>query len=190
MPTDPARLANLVATLSVALADAVRATTEAAAGQTAAAPAALVALHELLDRPSIEDLRPVVGLTQSGTVRLVDRMVEDGAVTRKPGRDGRTVALALTAKGRKAAERVLAARAAAVAPALEALSDDDRDALGDLVAEMVAGVAVHRVAARTRGDGIPGGWLCRLCDVAACGRDRGTCPAAEVVRADDVVSDG
>ncbi len=118
----------------------------------------------------------MVGLTHSGTVRLVERMVEDRLVTRGPGRDARSVALVLTAKGRKAAERILAARLAAVAPALDALSARDRDLLVEAAEKMLAAVTRERLAARSRGEEVAGGWMCRLCDSDACGRDRGTCP--------------
>jgi DNA-binding MarR family transcriptional regulator len=176
MAADGGRLANLVATLAVTLADRIRADTEDAAGHAAAAPAALVALKEFLERPSIDDLRAVVGLTHSGTVRLVERMAEAGLVARRPGRDGRSVAIVLTPKGRKTAERIAAARFAAVSPALDTLSDDDRDVLAVHLEKMLAAVTAERLVARSRGEHLAGGWMCRLCDFGACGRDRGACP--------------
>ena len=50
----------------------------AAAGQSESAAAALSALLHFLDRPSVDLLRQVLGLTSSGTVRLVDRLAESG----------------------------------------------------------------------------------------------------------------
>ena len=61
-----------------------------------AAPALSALLH-FLDRRTVDLLRQVLGLTSSGTVRLVDRMAESGYVRRgpdrrAPGRSGRPVA--------------------------------------------------------------------------------------------------
>src|SRR4051794_41929024 len=74
------------------------------------AAVALSALHHLLDSPSIDLLRQVLGLTPSGAVRLVDRLAADGLVRRTPGPDGRQVAVVLTARGRRAAAAVASAR--------------------------------------------------------------------------------
>ena len=66
------RLANIFGALTLAVADDLRDATETATGQAAAWPSALVALHEFLDRPTVDELRRVVGLTHSGAVRLID----------------------------------------------------------------------------------------------------------------------
>ena len=120
---DGSRLTNLVAALSSALGDRVRLATEAAVDQTGSGPAALVALLEFLDGATVERLRDAVGLTHSGTVRLVDRLVADGLVERGAGADGRSLGLRLTAAGRTAARRAQAARADALTPAIACLSE-------------------------------------------------------------------
>src|ERR1700730_15865640 len=91
-----ARLANIVNALALALADRMQDAAEGAAGQSASAPSALVALHEFLDHGTMDQLRQVIGLTPSGAVRLVDRLVRAGHVAREPGADKRSVALVLT----------------------------------------------------------------------------------------------
>ena len=53
-----------------------------ATGRSESAAAALSALLHFLDRPSVELLRQVLGLTPSGTVRLVDRLEQAGYVRR------------------------------------------------------------------------------------------------------------
>src|ERR1700674_913888 len=88
-PSDP-RLVNILASFAVALADGIREATEAAAGMTGAAPAALVALDQFLAGCPTEDLAQVTGLTHSGAVRLVDRLVDAGLVERRAGRDARS----------------------------------------------------------------------------------------------------
>jgi DNA-binding MarR family transcriptional regulator len=146
------------------------------------AATALSALHHFLDAPSIDLLRQVLGLTPSGAVRLVDRLEEAGQVRRTPGADGRTVALVLTAKGRRAAAAVSGARAKVLAGALGDLSERDRAVLDRLVGRLLVG--------QLRGPGATG-WICRLCDTSACGRAEGRCPLANatgaVPPADDAV---
>ena len=92
---DP-RLINVLAALALALADGIRDATEAAAGMTGAAPSALVALHQFLAGRTTEDLAQATGLTHSGAVRLIDRLVDAGLVERRPGRDGRSLSIVLT----------------------------------------------------------------------------------------------
>jgi DNA-binding MarR family transcriptional regulator len=102
---------------------------------------------------------PILGLTQSGTVRLIDRLVDDGLVRRAPGRDGRTVALDLTAAGRRAAARVAQARAETIADALAGLDRDELAALERTLEKVLARFPVNRDDARH---------LCRLCDIDVC----------------------
>ena len=114
----------------------------------------------------------------------MDRLSEDGLVVRRPGSDGRVVLVALTARGRRVARSVLAARAAAVSALLAPLSAKERSTLHDLVAKLVAGGVDERLAMRRAGAVPAGGWLCRLCDVDACGRGDGDCPAARAAAID------
>jgi MarR family transcriptional regulator, negative regulator of the multidrug operon emrRAB len=175
-----ARSANLLGAVSLAVADAMRRATEDAAGHASAGPAALVALDQFLDGRSMEDLRRAMGLTGSGAVRLVDRLEADGYVRRRAGRDGRTLALVLTARGRRAAERVQAARVAALEAVLDGLDDAERTQLARLHERLLEGVTRQRLAAREADELERAAWLCRLCDFEACGRPHGACPAARV----------
>jgi len=180
--SDP-RLANLVAVLTLALADRMRVATETAAAHAAAGPSTLIALSEFLDHPTVDEVRRVVGLTHSGAVRLVDRLEAQGYVARRPGRDARSVALVLTAKGKKAAERVRVARANAFNPVLSILSADEQRSLTALTAKLLTAITDERLRDRAHDRLPPGGWLCRLCDFEACGRPRGDCPVATAAAA-------
>jgi DNA-binding MarR family transcriptional regulator len=170
------RSTNLLGALAVAVGDRLRVATEDAARHTAAAPAALVALHGFLAGGSMDELRRVVGLTPSGAVRLVDRLEADDYVQRRPGANGRAVSLVLTANGHRAARRVLAARSAALDRVLGELSEAERRAFERIAGKLLRTLAVDRLADRAAGHPPPGGYLCRLCDLTACGRDRGACP--------------
>ena len=172
------RLANVLGAFALALSNELEAATAQAAGHTGAGPAALVALSELLAGRSVEDLRRAVGLTHSGGVRVVDRLVGDGLAERRPGADGRSVALALTPAGRRLAGEVRLVREAALRQVLDVLDESERAALGDILDKLVGGVVDQRLEARRAGATPPGGWLCRLCDPVACERSEGRCPAA------------
>ena len=152
------RIMNLLGAASLALADAQRAGVERAAGQAAAAPAALLALDKYPGE-TVRYFVPILGLTQSGTVRLFDRLVQDGLVRRAPGRDGRTVALDLTAAGRRTAARVARARAQTMGDALASLDRDELAALERTLEKILVRFPVNRDDARH---------LCRLCDIDVC----------------------
>ena len=106
------RAGNVLGAVALGLVDRIDETVTEAAGQPGSAAAALSALHFLIDRPSIDALRRVLGVTSSGAVRLVDRLEELGYVRRTAGDDARTTFVVLTAAGTRAAARVAEARAA------------------------------------------------------------------------------
>ena len=118
------RLANVLGAFALAVSDELEAATAQAAGHAGAGPAALVALSDLLAGRSVDDLRRAVGLTHSGGVRVVDRLVGDGLAERRPGPDGRSVAFALTPAGRRLAGTVRDARQAALQRVLDVLDDE------------------------------------------------------------------
>jgi MarR family transcriptional repressor of emrRAB len=167
------RTGNLLGALSLAIADRTSDAVGEAAGQSDTAAIALSALGDFLDDPSVDLLRRVLGLTPSGTVRLVDRLVEAGYVTRRPGRDGRSVSVRLTASGRRAAERVAAARAGVLSEALSDLAPGERHALEQALSRVLVGLIRGPGAVR---------WMCRLCDTTACGRPTGDCPVANAAQ--------
>jgi DNA-binding MarR family transcriptional regulator len=163
------RTGNLLGALSQAVSDRTSDAVADAAGRSESAAAALSALLHFLDRPSVDLLRRVLGLTSSGTVRLLDRLEEAGYVTRGPGIDGRSTSVSLTAAGGQAAQRVAAARATVLDDALAVLSAEERQTLEDLTGKVLVGLIRGPGAVR---------WMCRLCDTHACGRDQGGCPVA------------
>jgi DNA-binding MarR family transcriptional regulator len=167
------RTGNLLGALSLAVTDRTSAAAGDVLGQSESAAAALSALYHFLDEPSVDLLRQVLGLTPSGTVRLIDRLQEAGYVTRGPGRDGRSVTLRLTASGRRAAERVSVARAQVLEDALSTLDPTERDTVDEILSRVLVGLIRGPGATR---------WMCRLCDTTACGRDADRCPVANAAR--------
>jgi DNA-binding MarR family transcriptional regulator len=173
------RLTNLVGAWAMAVTDRVTAATVSAAGRGGQAPAAVVALHQFAGGCTIERLRHVLGLTHSAAVRLVDGLVADGHVSRDQGAgDRRSVRLRLTPRGRAVARKIAHARREAVAATLADLSDSERRALTAVTERLTANLTELRLEQRARGEPPEDGWLCRLCDMRACGRPEGRCPVA------------
>jgi DNA-binding MarR family transcriptional regulator len=172
-PTRFDRTGNLLGALSLSVADRTSDAAGDAAGQAQTAAIALSALHQFLDRPSVDLLRRVLGLTPSGAVRLVDRLEDAGYVRRRPGADGRSVSVELTASGRRAARRVSEARAGVLQAALSVLPADEREQFEEALSKVLVGLMRGPGAVR---------WMCRLCDMTACGRDEGKCPVANAAR--------
>jgi DNA-binding MarR family transcriptional regulator len=167
------RSGNLLGALALAIGDRTSDGLGVASGQSDTAAMALSALDQFLEDPTVDRLRRVLGLTPSGTVRLVDRLEDAGYVQRRPGPDGRSVSVRLTASGRRAAKRVAEARGAVLEAALSVLEPRERDELDSLLSRVLVGLIRGPGATR---------WMCRLCDMTACGRDAGRCPVANAAR--------
>lgn len=174
-----ARLANLLGALSTGLTDGVRQATAAVAELDEAAATALIALLDFSPRGSVQKLSQVLGLTHSGTVRLVDRLVNAGYVARTPGGDARSRLPILTTRGVRVAQRARMAREVAIVGPVGTLSGSERATLTALCERLLSALTRHRLAQRAAGFMPHGGALCRMCDFTACGRDKGMCPAAE-----------
>jgi DNA-binding MarR family transcriptional regulator len=165
--------ANVFGALALVVADQLNDAVAEAAGRSDSAPAALAALHHFLDRPSVDLLRQVLGLTSSGTVRLLDRLAESGLIEREPGADGRSTAISLTGAGAAKAREICGARAEVLQRALSALSPEERAAFSALAAKMVVGMMRGPGAVR---------WMCRLCDTGVCRGAPGGCPVGNAAR--------
>jgi DNA-binding MarR family transcriptional regulator len=167
------RTANLLGALSLVIADRTADAMADAGGRPESAAAALSALLHFLDRPSVDLLRQVLGLTSSGTVRLLDRLEQAGYVRRGPGADRRSASISLTDAGESAAQQVAAARAGVLDGALGALSPGEREAFDQLAGKVLAGLIRGPGATR---------WICRLCDTGACRRPADGCPVGNAAR--------
>lgn len=109
---------------------------------------------------TIRHLSGLLGLSHAATVRLVDRMSDDGIVARSPSKvDGRAVELSLTAQGQECYAQMLSARSAIVERSLSVLSKDDQAAFMQLARKLLSSrTYCDEDAARG----------CRFCDVEAC----------------------
>jgi DNA-binding MarR family transcriptional regulator len=163
-------LANVLGALALVVTDEMTRTATAATRDAASVTdaATLSALAQFLDGATLDRVHQVLGLTPSGAVRLVDRLEGAGLVAREAGPDRRSRAVRLTTTGREAAAGIGAARSAYLAGLVDGLRADEVDALRGLLATVMAGVVQTKSG---------GAWTCRLCDLVACRRGEGECPA-------------
>lgn len=172
-PLPGARTANLLGALALAVSDRCLQAAGQATGHAETEAATLSAIDQFLDGPSIDRLSAVIGLSQSGTVRLVDRLEREGLVRRGPGGDRRATSVTLTPDGRKAAYQIEAGRLRLLEEVLAPLQAAERDLLAELTGKLLVGMMREPGATR---------WTCRLCDLGACGRPAGHCPIEQAAR--------
>lgn len=152
------RTSNLLGVVGLAVADRIKDTTREILKHAGETPAALVVIGYDLG-PSNDELRRILGLSHSGTVRLVDRLVADGLVERRAGSDGRAVALFVSKRGRTLREKILKSRLSAISPLLEPLSRVEQETLAALLHKILSSMETTDMQRRT---------LCRLCDNRVC----------------------
>lgn len=169
MSGDRAATANVLGAVALTVASQITEAVTPAAGRSESAASALSALFHFPGDPTVDRLSQILGLTHSGGVRMVDRLAKAGLVERGPGTDGRSRSVRLTARGRRAARRLSDQRIAYLSSLLADLSPDEAAVLHSLL-DRVMGQVVQRKEG--------GAWICRMCDLRACGRATGDCPAA------------
>ncbi len=169
------RLDNLLASLSLNLAEESQKALERAAGLAGSATVALLALEEILGEAHVGRIAAVLGLTHSGAVRLVTQLEGSGLVERRTGADRRRVEVTLTPAGRRRAREAREARDAVVQQATGRLTAEEATTLEGLLAKLVEARVSSRIERRKAGES--GAFWCRTCDFAACGRPEGRCPA-------------
>ena len=152
------RTTNLLGAVGLAVADRIERAAREVLGRAGETPAALVVIGYGMG-PSNEQLRRILELSHPGSVRLVDRLVADGLVERREGRDRRAIALHLTERGAALREELLKERLAAVRPLLSPLTDAERKVLAGLLGRMLSSVGITNLQRCT---------LCRFCDDRVC----------------------
>ena len=165
---DEAHLANVLGALALAVAD--RLDDDARQhGQTGLEQATLIVVASVPGM-SQQDLQRRLGLSQPGTTRLIDRLVQRGLLNRDPGPDERTHALHLTNDGEAHAQSARLRRRQLLDATTSSL---DRESLGVLsggIDQMLnALVLTGNSPYRT----------CRLCDQPACTTRGIPCPVEQ-----------
>lgn len=176
--SDERHLANVIGAFALDVETRVQAAIRRSSGLALVEAGALSALANLgADGLSIEQLRGLVDLSQSATVRLVDRLVALGLVRRRTSAGDRRVTLVqLTASGRAMAAKMRRARLDVLTDWVSTLTAEQRASLKPL-----ADVLVARDLEPTPAGGTGADYRCRWCDPAACGHPDG-CPVTAAVR--------
>ena len=164
------RTLNLLGAFALGVSDRFHTVIEASTGHGGETPAAIVSLGT---EPgiSINTLRQILNLSHPGTVRLVDRLEKDGFVERRPGTDGRTLALFLTEAGQELRQTILNQRKQQVQIALDCLTAVEQQQLTTLVEKMLTAMTTDEMQANA---------LCRLCEVEVCPQE--CCPVEQQYR--------
>jgi MarR family transcriptional regulator, negative regulator of the multidrug operon emrRAB len=150
---------NLLGALGLGVTDLLLDAAAGVAGHGGQSAAAVVTLGAEPGM-TVGRLAMALGLSQPGTVRLVDRLAREGLVVRgKTTADARTVALRLTAEGSARRDAILLERAGRLGPVIEVLTAGERRGLEALLRKLLAGMTTD--VARSYA-------LCRLCDQDRC----------------------
>ncbi|HBM90052.1 MAG TPA: MarR family transcriptional regulator [Rhodobiaceae bacterium] len=156
--SDMDRTTNLLGALALAITDRIEAGMKNTFDRSGESAAAIVVLG-YAPGLSVEILRQVLNRSHPGTVRLIDRLEEDGFVERRQAADGRAVALHLTRRGTKLRQRLMDQRLDLLEAGLKGLTASERTALGDLLAKVLTNLPETEMAKHR---------ICRLCAVPTC----------------------
>ena len=152
------RTTNLLGALSLALSDRIKSSLKEVLGRSGESAAALMVIG-YAPGLSVESLRQVLERSHPGTVRLIDRLVDDGLVERRKADDGRAVALHVTRKGGRQRTKLIDKRLDTLEHALDGLSERERTQLGDLLAKLLTSLPGSEMDKHR---------ICRLCSVRVC----------------------
>src|SRR5437763_1364124 len=170
MPTSrQARQANLLGALALAVVDRLQEELLASDQRGLSSTAALIHVR-LRPGQNIDFLARLLRISHPATVRIADRLEDEGLVERRPGRDARSRALVLTRAGERAAVAALKTRLDLVDDVLAPLTASERRQLEPLLAKLLAALVEDRWDTRH---------TCRLCDHATC--DDPYCPVDRAV---------
>ena len=149
---------NVVGALALTLSDQIVATADTFLPRHE--PAKAIAFIGRETGMTIQRLSDQMRLSHAATLRMVDRLVQDGMVCRSASaEDRRAVLLSLTGEGRRIYADILVARSACVTDALNALTKAERAQFGQLASKILAALAKTPDQAAQS---------CRFCDVPAC----------------------
>jgi len=149
---------NIIGALVLTLSDVIHNETQIKAPKNISAAGLTLVGH--IPGISIHELSKGLGMSHPGTVRLVDRMVADGLVTRERSQtDGRAVALSLTPAGKEREQMILSSRRIALGKVMSVLTSDEHEALAQISEKLITAIVT---------DGEYALRVCRLCDSNAC----------------------
>lgn len=166
---DPAHDRNVIAAAAVLISDRIRYAVEEATGAGGESAHATTALLAWADGMHIDALAAGLRVSHSRAVRIVDSLERGGLATRRADpADARRALVVLTAAGRRSARLALRARDVAVGELCGNLGDSERQQAARIAEKILEAQATNQTEARS---------ICRMCDISACGHERGECPS-------------
>lgn len=160
------RLSNLLAALSLSIADSLENIAESSAyGATTMSALITIDAHP---GDTIDTLSRVLNLSPSGMSRAISRLKKEGLVESQRGEDGRAVNLFATAKGQEKAQDFLARRQNSLQSILKSLSQSEQSQLLGCLEKMLIGLPENMDHARN---------ICRFCDESICHQEG--CPVEQ-----------
>ena len=166
------RFMNLFGAAAQVVTDQVRKTISAVVGAGESYGAGLVSILQFEGR-SVDVLSRTLGISHSGTVRLVDRLEADGLVRRR--HEGRATLLFATPRGRRVGRRIEAARLDTVSALVSGFSPSERKAFEPLLR------ALLKKQTCSFDDVLH---TCRICSLDACLGTGEPCPVATAITED------
>ena len=152
------RTANLLGALACEIAERLdrRLTNHPNGSDSAAAALNVIGFYEGCSNNA---LSRALKLSHTTTVRLIDKLVEQGLVERREGIDRRGVSLFLTRQGREQARTIVKDRCLALSEIVDVLSERQRTQFDKLAEILLRSLTTSAQEADH---------ICRLCDDAAC----------------------
>jgi DNA-binding MarR family transcriptional regulator len=170
-------LANVIGAFALDMVTRIEASVSAGIDLSIVEATALSALANLGDPGlSVEQLRAAVDLSQSATVRLVDRLVSRRLVRRVgSAQDRRVTSVQLSTAGRRTVARIREIRLAVLGERVAALTSEQQTRLAPLLDVLVAaGIEPSPIG------GPEADFRCRWCDPGSCGHPA-SCPVTIAV---------
>lgn len=171
---------NVIGAFALTTADKLHDNAERISETDGAAAAAVGALAHYADGETIIALATSLRVSHSRAVRIADSLEQAGLARRVPEPDDRrAVRVRLTAKGKRLAGEMQAARVGVLDAALAALTAKERQQLARLASKALQATTAGRAEALA---------TCRLCDALACGHFEGRCPVTAGARAHETLA--
>ncbi|UJF18449.1 winged helix DNA-binding protein [Vibrio sp. SS-MA-C1-2] len=163
-------LMNLIGTFSTNVDSQIRENIDSLNSHGINHESALVTIYNHPD-DNINTLSKVLGLTHSGTVRLINKLEGLGYLLRvKSQNDGRNMTLQLTDTGRSRAVQVLSKRDEVTKAVIDMLDDEQKSSLTSILESVLEKMTNNTEEARR---------TCRLCNEGVC-RNAG-CPVEKSI---------
>lgn len=158
------RAGNLLHAMATAVADQHLLMLGGASQLSSSAIATVLTLGQH-NRQTVSDLAMVTGLSHSATVRLIDRLESEGLVRRSEEKQGRTVPITLTGRGRIEYQNLRSSQSDFLDDLLSELSARERRDLERVLERLLPKLTTSK-AERDH--------ICRFCDEGIC--EQTSCP--------------